>query len=158
MSEKTEELEPSLEEVSYVRGVYKAFQKQVGEYTALIRELLELQGRIGLIEKQVKVSRDHLCMVIEQTGGVAPEDWDDTLNSVRFVNMRLAEACMSLLEQNKVMTTTQLITALNHGMYRWRTNTPLREVNAALLRQKDVTRQDDKWIYKQLILEIPVEA
>ena len=125
MSEE-DQLDPSLEEVAYVQGVYKAFRKQVNEYAVLIEQLLELQGKVVLAEKQVKVARDHLCMVIERTGGVAPKDWDTTLASVRFVNMRLAEACLALLEENRVMTTKQLIRALDHGMYRWRTNTPIR--------------------------------
>lgn len=138
----------TMEATSYVHGVYKQFGKLVQEYQGLTAHLLELQGRILLEEKQLQVARDHLCMVIETTPGcVPPPQWDTTLRSVRFVGLRLADACLQVLKEYKEMTTEELINALNHGMYRWRSSSPARELNAAMLRQKNVKRQEDKWYY-----------
>jgi len=148
----------TLESVSYVKGVYQAFHKQMKEYVGLTEKLLGLQGQIVLAEKQLQIARDHLCMVIEKTPGVMPPNWDQTLKAIRFVGLRLAKAALQVLSENGHMTTDELIQALNDGMYRWRSNSPARELNAALLRQADVTRNDDTWTYKQFALDIPKPA
>ena len=143
----------TLESVAYVKGVYHAFHMQTHEYEDLTQQLLSLEGQIALAEKQLQVARDYLCVVIEKTPGVVPPNWDETLQSVRFVGIRLVDACLQLLREKNEMTTTELIEGLNHGMYRWRTSSPAREMNAALLRQKSVKRQDDTWFYTDIEAE-----
>jgi len=140
----------ALEPSSYVKGVYAAFHKQTDEYEKLTGLLLSLEDNIAIAEKQLQVTRDYLRVVIEQTAGAAPPNWDETLKGVRFVGVRLVDACLQILREQNELTTAELIEGLNHGMYRWRSNSPAREMNAALLRQKSVTRQDDMWIYKDV--------
>ena len=137
----------TMESMSYIHGVYDAFHKQVHDYQTLTDQLLRLEGQIVLAEKQVQVARDHLCMVIENTPTALPSDWDKTLGTVRFVGVRLAEACLQLLRDQSPMTTEDLVQGLNYGMYRWRSNSPARELNAAMLRQKSVKREEGNWIY-----------
>jgi hypothetical protein len=146
----------TLEESSYVKGVYDAFQQQKHEYTELTAKLMQLEARIVLAEKQMKLARDHLSMVVERTPGALPTDWKVATRSVRFVGLRLADACIAVLRENGAMTLEGLMQELNDGMYRWRTSSPAREVNAALLRQPNVKRVDDKWVYGQMSLgELP---
>ena len=137
----------TMESVAYVKGVYHAFHKQVSVYHQLTDRLLRLEGEIVLTEKQVQLARDHLRMVIGKTPGVVPPDWDTTLGSVRFVGLRLADACLQILRDHSPITTEELIQALDHGMYRWRSHSPARELNAAMLKQKSVKRQENTWIY-----------
>ena len=149
----------TMESMSYVHGVYDAFHKQVNDYQTLTDKLLRLEGQIVLAEKQVQVARDHLCMVIEKTPTALPPDWDKTLGTVRFVGVRLAEACLQLLRDQSPMTTEDLVEGLNHGMYRWRSHSPARELNAAMLRQKSVKREEDNWIYTPIdVTPVALEA
>jgi len=68
-------------------------------------------------------------------------------DEVRFVGVRLVDACHALLQERNKMTTAELLKELNAGMYRFRTNSPLREIHAALLKQRRAKKVGDQWIW-----------
>jgi hypothetical protein len=133
---------------AFLRGLHGEFVEQVNRYHGLTAHLLELEARVELAEKQLCLTRDHFKMVIEKTEGAIPHDWETVLKQVRFVGVRIADACVALLSERKKMTPVELLDALNRGMFRFRTNTPLREIHAALLRQQHVKRIGDVWIWE----------
>ena len=69
-------------------------------------------------------------------------------NKIRFVGVRLADACQALLQEKKKLTPEQLLSALNDGMYRFRTNSPLREIHAALLKQTWADKVGAAYVWK----------
>ena len=137
----------TVEADSYLDGLYREFHEQVARYAQLTRNHMELQARIELAEKTIHLMRDHLATAIAQTDCAAPRDWGKTFNIVRFVGLRASDACVSLLRERKKLTTHQFLDALNLGMFRFRTNTPLREIHAGLLKQPFVKRRGDTWIW-----------
>jgi hypothetical protein len=137
----------STEANSYLRGLFGEFTAQVERYATLTSSLLNLEARIELAEKTLSLTRDHLAMTIKQTEAAAPRDWEQDLKSVRFVGVRLADACMLLLQENKRMTPEEILIGLNKGMFRFRTNSPLREIHAALLRQSFAKKTGDTYVW-----------
>src|SRR5260370_4671575 len=123
----------ALEATSFLRGLFDEFQQQKERYANMTAGLLSLEARIELAEKTLCLTRDHLAMSIEKTDSAVPNDWTKILNSVRFVVRRLADAGVTLLQDHGTMTPKEILTALNNGMFRFRTNSPLREIHAALL-------------------------
>ena len=106
----------------------------------LTGELLGMEARIELSEKTLCLTRDHFKMMITKTQDAMPNDWSEALMSVRYVGIRLADACAKSLQQHTKMTPDELLRDLNNGMFRFRTNSPLREIHAALLRHPHVKR------------------
>ncbi len=98
---------------------------QVKRYSDLTSHLLDMQARIELAEKTLCLTRDHLAMTITQTDSATPQDWEQHLREVRFVGVRLADACMVLLKEKKALTPQEILIGLNRGMFRFRTNSPL---------------------------------
>ena len=141
-------LHPTIEVDGYVDGLYKEFHSQAHRYMELTRHFMEVEARVELAEKNLCLTRDHLAAAIARIDNATPRDWKKTFASVRFVGYRLADACVKLLRERKKLTSQQLLEALNNGMYRFRTNTPLREIHAALLRQQYAKRQGDTWIWR----------
>jgi hypothetical protein len=137
----------STESDAYLSGLYQEFSGQVKRYHDLTAELLSLEARIELAEKTLSLTRDHLAMTIARTDSATPRGWDETLKSARFVGVRLADACMLLLQENKKMTLQELLIGLNKSMYRFHTNSPLREIHAALLRQPWVKKVGQTWTW-----------
>src|SRR6266566_1949448 len=88
----------ALEATAYLRGLFQEFEQQKQRYAALTADLLSLEARIELAEKTLCLTRDHLAMAIEKTDSGVPTDWTKILNRVRFVGMRLADACVALLQ------------------------------------------------------------
>jgi len=131
---------PTIEADAFLHGLQHEVEEQVRKYHALTAGLLGLEAQVQLAEKQLVVARDHLAMMVAKTQGAAPHDWRTMLDQVRFVGYRLADACVELLREHKKLTPVELMSALNIGTYRFRTNTPLREIHAALLRQQHVQR------------------
>lgn len=109
--------------------------------------LLALEARVELAEKTVSLTRDHLMTEIERSDSSTPRDWVSTLNNFRFVGSRLVDACMTVLEEGKRMTPQEILVALNRGMFRFRTSSPLREIHAALLRQSFAKKEDSVWVW-----------
>jgi hypothetical protein len=138
---------PTTETVSWVGGLFKEYVEQLGRYHHLTSELLSLQARVELVEKNLCVTRDHLALAIEKSEEPMPEAWEKALASARFVGMRLADACLAILQQRKKVTHHEMLEVLNWGMFRFRTNAPAREIHGAMLRQPYVKRVSDGWIW-----------
>lgn len=137
----------STEALGYVGGLYAEFVDQVVRYNKLTGELLGLQARVDLQEKNLVVTRDHLALAIEKSEEQMPPAWEKQIEFARFVGMRLADACLLLLKERKRVTHNDMLSTLNRGMFRFRTNAPLREIHGALLRQPYVKRTSDGWVW-----------
>jgi hypothetical protein len=135
------------ESTSYLQGLFAEFKEQTQKYNDLTGQLLRLEARIELTEKTLCLTRDHFKMTIARTQDAVPNDWDKVLNSVRFVGVRLADACAQSLQAHKKMTPEQLLRDLNDGMFRFRTNSPHREIHAALLRHPYVKRTAAAYVW-----------
>jgi hypothetical protein len=146
----------ALEATSFLRGLFEEFQAQQVRYASMTESLLSLEARIELAEKTLCLTRDHLAMSIEKTDSAIPKDWTNILRSVRFVGMRLADACMTLLKEHEKMTPKEIFSALNSGMFRFRTNSPLREIHAALLRQNSAKKIGNAWAWTGAREQIPM--
>jgi len=146
----------ALEATSFLQGLFEEFQTQRVRYANMTESLLSLEARIELAEKTLCLTRDHLAMSIEKTDSAIPQDWTNILTSVRFVGMRLADACMTLLKEHDKMTPKEIFAALNSGMFRFRTNSPLREIHAALLRQNSAKKIGSAWAWTGTREQIPM--
>ena len=137
----------TLEVSSYLDSMFAGFREQLSNYLQLIRELRGLEARIELAEKTVCLTRDHFTMMLEQSDSVGPHDWSQ-LAKAQFVGKRLVDACLELLRERKRLKPEELRDALNRGSFRFRTTSPLREIHAALLRQKTISREENgDWVY-----------
>jgi hypothetical protein len=132
---KPEKINYTMEATAFLRGLFQEFQEQIKKYQTLTAQLLSMEAQIELVEKMLCLTRDHFAMTIDKTESALPNEWDKVFHKVRFVGVRLADACKVLLQEKKKLTTEQFLTGLNEGMFRFRTNSPLREIHAALLRQ-----------------------
>jgi hypothetical protein len=137
----------AVEATYYLGGLFTEFNQQVQRYLDLTGQHASIEARIELSEKTLCVVRDHFNMKIADTDSALPHDWATVLASVRFVGWRLADACVELLKERQRMTTGELVRELNKGMFRFRTNGPLREVHAALLRQPSIKRDGEHWVW-----------
>jgi hypothetical protein len=136
------------EAVSFIRGLHAEFSEQLSRYTDLIAHLFELEARIEVVEKNLIVTRDHFALAITNCEERVPSEWTSELARSRFVGVRLADACMALLRERKRMTQDQMVDALNMGQFRFRTNSPAREIHAGLLaHKKNVKRVADGWVW-----------
>lgn len=132
----------------YLVGLYGEFAMQVNYYNEVTGALAQAEARVDLAEKHLRTTRDHMEMVLSRCKDqTIPPDWSRTFQAVRFVGMRLADACNILLRENRQMTPHELLNQLNLGTFRFRTSTPLREIHAALLRQPFVERKDNTWVW-----------
>lgn len=144
---RPEKINYTTEATAYLGGLFGEFQEQTKKYHSLTHHLLSLEAQIELAEKTLCLMRDHLAMAIEKTEGALPNDWEKVLHKVRFVGVRLADACNVLLQGKKKLTPEQLLHELNDGMYRFRTNAPLREIHAALLKQTFVEKRGSIYVW-----------
>lgn len=134
-TKKLVKAETTTEATAYLGGLFDEFQKQCSNYHELTRQLLALEARIELAEKTLCLTRDHFIVTIAKTECAMPNNWNKLFRGVRFVGVRLADACKVLLREHKKMTPEEILNGLNSGMFRFRTNSPLREIHAALLKQ-----------------------
>ncbi len=135
------------ESTAYLGGLFTQFNDQKKKYHILIGQLMGLEAQTELAEKTLSLARDHFAMTVEKTQDAIPNDWSKDLNSVRYVGVRLADACTNSLREHKRMTPEQLLRDLNDGMFRFRTNSPLREIHGALLRHPHVKREKGAYIW-----------
>ena len=141
--------QPSVERQGFVAGLFDALREQLDRHLTLVRQLATLQGKVQVSERNLALTRDHLQALLEDTADeMVPEGWEDVLSRVRFVGVRLGSACLALLREHDALSTEELEIKLNEGQFRFNTGTPLREINAALLRQRHVVRIDDRWHYR----------
>jgi hypothetical protein len=135
------------EATAFLGGLFSEFKQQTEKYHHLTAQLLSLEAQIELAEKTLCLTRDHFAMTINKTEGAVPNDWEKELHKVRFVGVRLADACKLLLQEKKKLTPDQFLDGLNDGMFRFRTNSPLREIHAALLRQSFAEKRDSAYVW-----------
>ena len=141
----------SIERQGYVQGLFLEMNTLLAHYQGLVEQISELQARIMITERNLCLTREHIRMVLGKTDEEVPTDWEDALNKIRFVGARLGDACVQIIQEKETGATLQeIVDLLNLGQYRFRTGTPLREVNAALLRQPNVLKKDDCWLYRGL--------
>lgn len=135
------------ESLGYLHGLFQEFNEQLQKYSRLVGEQMALQARVELSEKNLRVTRDHFTLAIERTEGVPLMDWTETLALARFVGERLSDACIALIKDKKRISNVELLRQLNDGQYRFRTNTPYREIHGALLKQPSVVREGEDWLW-----------
>ena len=135
------------ESTAYLSGLFSEFLEQQHKYSQLTEELLSLEARIELAEKTLCLTRDHFKMTVARTQDALPKDWNKVLNSVRYVGIRLADACAQSLREHGKLTPEQLLRDLNEAMFRFRTNSPLREIHAALLRHPHVKKCSGAYVW-----------
>jgi hypothetical protein len=135
------------ESTAYLRGLFTEFLEQKRKYSELTERLLSLEARIELSEKTLCLTRDHFSMTVAKTQDALPNDWNKVLRSVRYVGVRLADACAESLREHGKMTPEQLLRDLNDAMFRFRTNSPLREIHAALLRHPHVKKCSGAYVW-----------
>jgi hypothetical protein len=137
----------TLERRAFVEGLYRELHEQQHRYYDLVGQLAEIQGRLEVAEKAVRISRDHLKSAVAQSSEEFPANWNELLDKVRFIGMRTADACLVVLRERGSLTTEELLSVLNEGAFRFSTPYPLRELNAAMLRHPHVKRDGDCWVY-----------
>jgi hypothetical protein len=140
-------IEATTEATHYLKGLFQEFVAQVHRYHTLTGELASLEARVELAEKTMCLTRDHLALSVQNTDSAMPHDWNKVVKSVRFVGCRLVDACLDVLKDRRKLKPEELRDELNHGMFRFRTHSPLREIHAALMRQPSVQRIDDAWVW-----------
>jgi hypothetical protein len=150
----------TLERIHFILGLHQEVVGQYNHYTHLLRELMQLEAQVEITERSLRVMRDHMLEAIQDCEcpeGELPEGTAEMFHHMRFIGRRAAEACLEVLREKKTLTVNELLEELNQGMFRFRTASPEREINAALLRQPHVKREDDRWIYVGPAEEKPSE-
>ena len=135
------------ERAGFVDGLFEELQNQLQRYLHEVHELARLTGRIEILEQNLQATRDLIHAQLKDTDEDTPDDWEKTLGRVRFVGLRLGDACVQLLKENNSLSTDHLRRLLDNGQFRFRTGFPLREINAALLRHPHISRDEDIWSY-----------
>jgi hypothetical protein len=154
----------TLESSAYLEGLFQDFEQQMVRYSALTQHSMGLEARLDLAEKTLCLTRDHLQMALTTTEGgknfVAKFQRESA--KVRFVGKRLTDACAEVLSEHKKMMPEKLLDAINNGTFRFRTNAPLREIHAALMRHPQIRRVGDYYIWigskEQKIQGRPIEG
>lgn len=139
----------TLESGAYLDGLFKDFEEQLKRYQWLSSHHMELEARLELAEKTLCLTRDHLEMALKSTEGSDNRLQQFRKHSarVRFVGMRLADACAMVLQEHRKLTPEKLLDAINEGTFRFRTNAPLREIHAALLKHPHIERDAGNYVW-----------
>lgn len=137
------------ERESFVNGLFGELNEQTLRFLELVGKRADIQARIDIVERNLRATRDHLKAVLSTTNEEVPKNWENVLQRIRFVGVRLGDACLTILEEKGSATSHELIAELNDGQFRFRSGSPLREVTAAMLRQPLVARKGERWIYKR---------
>ncbi|SRR6266849_2597811 len=153
----------TLESGAYLNGLFKDFAEQLHRYQALSANLMEIEARLELAEKTLCLTRDHLDMALKTTEGSESRlrEFKKESAKVQFVGMRLMDACTTVLKEHRKLTPEKLLDAINEGTFRFRTNAPLREIHAALLRHPHVNREGNHYIWnapKEEQIPMPLRA
>lgn len=140
--------QPSLERYEFVTGLFEELHEQLTRHLTHVKDLSRAQGRIEVGERALVATRDYLLSILETTADEhVPEDWRDILDQVQFIGVRLGVACTDLIERHGPLTIEELHARLNDGQFRFRTSTPLREINAALIRNSRARKEGERWVY-----------
>lgn len=138
----------TLERRAFVDGMFNELNEQLVRYLRVVEQLADLQARIMIMERNLRLTREHLKIVLGRTDEDVPQDWEKTLRKIRFIGARLGDSIIEILQEHGGLATQETLDELNRGQFRFRTGSPLREINAALLRQRRIKREGDRWIYK----------
>lgn len=139
----------TLESGAYLDGLFRDFAEQVSRYKHLTAGVMQFEARLGLAEKTLCLTRDHLEMALRDTEGSESRlhQFQKDAANVQFVGMRLTDACTVILREHKKMSPEKLLDAINEGTFRFRTNSPLREIHAALLRHPNIERHGASYVW-----------
>jgi hypothetical protein len=139
----------TLEASSYLDGLFAEFREEINRYKELTSHMMQLEARLELTEKRLSLTRDHLEMAITTSEGCQKRlpEFKQIAASVQFVGLRLVDACTAILREHHRLTPEKLLDAINEGTFRFRTNSPLREIHAALLRQPNVERKGQMYVW-----------
>lgn len=137
----------TVERRAFVDGLFNELNAQLFRYVQVVAQLAEAQGRMVIAERNLRLTREHLKIILSRTDEDVPPDWQNVLRKVRFVGARLGDAVVQVLQEHGSLTTQEMLDKLNAGQFRFRTTSPRREINAAMLRNSKVRREDDCWIY-----------
>ena len=133
----------TLETNAYLAGLVQDLQENFNKVIQLTAHLRQTEARMELAEKHLCLTRDHLALAIAEAEDFSPSDWEGLFEKTRFVGVRLADACAVILQDRKKLVPEELLRALNHGNYRFRTSAPLREIHAALIKHPHVERDQE---------------
>src|SRR5215211_3833667 len=95
---------PTLERRAFVDGLFEELVDQTRRYQDFTHEWLTMQGRMEMCERAVRAARDHLLTSLEQTEEEVPDNWRKTIDKVRFVGARPADACLTVLRERGKVT------------------------------------------------------
>jgi hypothetical protein len=141
----------TLEASAYLDGLFTDFKSEIGRYQELTGHMMQLEARIELSEKKIALTRDHLEMALKTAEGGPDQQrlahFHKLSERVQFVGKRLVDACTIVLKKHSRLTPEKLLDAINEGTFRFRTNAPLREIHAALLRQPNVERRGKCYVW-----------
>jgi hypothetical protein len=141
----------TLESGAFLEGLFEDFAQQRHRYHQFTAHLMGLEARLELAEKTLILTRDHLEMALKTAEGDEEKRylprWKEESRKVRFVGMRLVDVCATVLKEHRKLTPQKLLDAINDGTFRFRTNAPLREIHAALLRHPYVKRDGNYYIW-----------
>jgi hypothetical protein len=139
----------TLESSAYLEGLFQDFDQQMIRYRSLTANLMGLEARLDLAEKTLTLTRDHLKIALQDTEGSRNyhERFLRQSAQVRFIGMRLSDACEQVMAEHKKMTTEKLLDAINEGTFRFRTKSPLREIHAALMKHPHIRRVGNYYIW-----------
>lgn len=141
----------TLESNAYLEGLFSDFAQQMRRYHDLTAAQLGIEARLELAEKTLILTRDHLKMALDTSESSERNAflarWKEQSKNVRFVGMRLLDVCVGLLQEHKKLSPQRLLDLVNAGTFRFRTNSPLREIHAALLRHPGVKREKNCYIW-----------
>jgi hypothetical protein len=151
----------TLEANAYLDGMFTDFKSEIERYQEFTTHMMHLEARLGLSEKRIALTRDELNLALTTCEGGPDQarlaQFHKLSERVRFVGMRLVDACTIVLKKHGRLTPEKLLDAINEGTFRFRTNAPLREIHAALLRQPNVDRRGNCYIWTGP-KELPVAA
>ena len=139
----------TLESSAYLEGLFQDFEQQMSRYKSLTAHRMGLEARLELAEKTLILTRDHLKIALQTTEGCNKfaEKYKRESAKVRFIGMRLVDICEQVIAENKKITPEKLLDAINEGTYRFKSNAPLREIHAALLRHPHIRRVGNYYIW-----------
>jgi hypothetical protein len=142
----------TLESAAFLDGLFGDFDQQRFRYHQLTAHVMGVEAQLELAEKTLILTRDHLKMALDNSDesedrAAFMKRWKEDSRKVRFVGVRLVDACTAVIKEKRKITPEKLLDEVNNGTFRFRTNAPLREIHAALLRHPHVKREENFYIW-----------
>lgn len=148
----------SAERMGFMNGLIAQLREQMDRYTQLVEKMAEIEARLAVSERTIQTTRDFILQEQQENPAeMRPASYATIMASVRYIGVRIGTACVDALRDLGSASTEELEDHLNGGGFRFRSGTPLREINAALMRHPRARRIDDKWTYVP-VKEMTAEA